>query len=320
MNPRLLVLSLLVVASPAGAQDGKDNGVFEPGVQHVCVPAADGEGWDCGTVDAPPENYTPPDAQAESLPMESTPEAANAEPLPEPEPAPEPAPAADLGDAATPPPPPFLADPMRDTPYAPVEEPSPEPDNAAEAVIAAEQTMPAEPVAEVAAAPAIAPVDPPEPEPEATPEVEAVPLPAQLEPVATERTPVAAPTDAAVAATPEPAPEPAPVAAPIVSAGPLGDAAGFAQLPATAFTLQLAYAASASDFPRLVAALGLDPATCYALRVRGANGPTWLLAHGAFADANAAKTAQAQLPKVAGLLAQWPRRIGALQTEITQGQ
>jgi hypothetical protein len=148
MNPRLLVLSLLVVASPAGAQDGKDNGVFEPGVQHVCVPAADGEGWDCGTVDAPPENYTPPDAQAESLPMESTPEAANAEPLPEPEPAPEPAPAADLGDAATPPPPPFLADPMRDTPYAPVEEPSPEPDNAAEAVIAAEQTVPAEPVAE----------------------------------------------------------------------------------------------------------------------------------------------------------------------------
>ena len=43
------------------------------------------------------------------------------------------------------------------------------------------------------------------------------------------------------------------------------------------------------------------------------------LAHGAFADANAAKAAQAQLPKVAGLLAQWPRRIGALQTEITQG-
>ena len=72
MNRRFAV-PLLLVAPWAFAQDGKDNGVFEPGVQHVCVPAADGEGWDCGTVDAPPENYTPPDAQAESEPVAAMP-------------------------------------------------------------------------------------------------------------------------------------------------------------------------------------------------------------------------------------------------------
>jgi hypothetical protein len=321
MNRRFAV-PLLLVAPWAFAQDGKDNGVFEPGVQHVCVPAADGEGWDCGTVDAPPENYTPPDAQAESEPVAAMPEAANTEPLPEPEsapepePEPEPVPAADLGDAQTPAPPPFLADPMRDTPYAPVEEPSSEPGNAAEAVIAAEQTAPpAEPVVEAPAEPVVTPAPEAAPVADVVPEPEPVTAPATIEPEPVSPAVAIEPA----AAVPESAPEPAPLPASTPIDAPIGDAAGFAQLPATAFTLQLAYAANTADFPRLVAALGLDPATCYALRVRGTNGPTWLLAHGAFADANAAKAAQAQLPKVAGLLAQWPRRIGALQTEITQG-
>lgn len=277
---RLLPL-LLLIAPLAGAQDRRDEGVFEPGVQHVCVPTADGEGWDCGTADAPPENYVPPAAET---PVDTAPEPA---PLSEPEPvaATEPEPY----EEETPPPPPFLADPMRDTPYAPVEEPTTEPATVAEAVIAAEQTVLPE-----AEAPAPLPVSVSEPEPEPEPSPIAV-------------------------VEPEAAPAPVAATASMPTAA-LGDAAAFAGLPAAAFTLQLAYAPTPADFPRLVAALGLDPAACYALRVRGANGPTWLLAHGAFADATAAKAAQARLPRVSGLLAQWPRRIGALQTEISQGQ
>ena len=297
------LLPLLLIAPLAWAQDTRDEGVFEPGVQHVCVPTADGEGWDCGTAEAPPENYVPPAAEA------------TVETAPEPPPASEPEPAAvaepDTYAEDTPPPPPFLADPMRDTPYAPVEEPTTEPATAAEAVIAAEQTV--LPEAAAPPAPAPLPVSEPEPEPEPSPiavvEPEAAPAP---EPPASE--PPAAPSP-----EPEAAPEPVAATASMPTAA-LGDAAAFAGLPAAAFTLQLAYAPTPADFPRLVAALGLDPAACYALRVRGANGPTWLLAHGAFADATAAKAAQARLPRVSGLLAQWPRRIGALQTEISQGQ
>jgi hypothetical protein len=259
------ILALLLVTPLAMAQQAREESVFEPGVQHVCVPAADGEGWDCGTVDAPPENYTPAPADA----------------------APE-------GESEAPPPPPFLADPTRDTLYAPVAEPIAEPATAAEAVIAVEQ----------AAKPDLAAV--PEPEPSSA---------ADAGPVAQ---PVAEPSPPLESTA---APEPATAAMPAVaSTAALGDVAAFARLPATAFTLQLAYAPTPADFPRLVAELGLDPATCYALRVRGANGPTWLLAHGAYPDAATGKAAQARLPRIAGLAAQWPRRIGALQTEITQGQ
>lgn len=299
----------LLLAPIAVAQDTRDEGVFEPGVQHVCVPTADGEGWDCGTVDAPPENYRPPAADtvseaASEIAPEVAPEAA-----PEPGPAPVAATEPEPYEEETPPPPPFLADPMRDTPYAPVEEPTAEPATAAEAVVAAEQAARPEPAAPPAPeAPAV-----PVPEPASEPAPVAV-----ADPVAPPESVAPPAPEPALAPSPEPAvAAPAPAAA---STAALGDAAAFARLPAAAFTLQLAYAPTPADFPRLVAALGLDPATCYALRVRGANGPTWLLAHGAHADAAAAKAAQARLPRVAGLAAQWPRRIGALQTEITQGQ
>jgi septal ring-binding cell division protein DamX len=306
---RKRVLLMLLVAPLAWSQDGKDEGVFEAGVQHVCVPAADGEGWDCGVADAPLQNDAAPVTEAEPDAETSSIESV------------QPAETAVVSDVAeeTPPPPPFLADPMRDTPYAAFEDEAPEPATAAEAVVAAEAAEHNAPAADVAPAPDAAPAVAPEVVP--APPVVHVPHDgvdgsvgdhaARAELVAAPATepamtPVAAPVETAAPAT-------------VVHDAPLGTASDFTRLPATAFTLQLAYAATAADFPRLVAALGLDPATCYALRIRGATGPVWLLAHGAYADANAAKAAQAQLPKVAGLLAQWPRRIGALQTEITQG-
>lgn len=278
----------MLFAGAVCAEDAaKDDGVFEPGVRHVCVPAGGGDGWDCGTEDAPPANYQPPveESAAEAAPNSEPAAVAQPEPMPEPEPD------VEATAESAPAPPPFLADPMRDTPYAPVEESASEPHNAAEAVIAAEAVAP-EPTPEAVPEPAPEPL--PEPVPELEPEPVSVPAPE-----------VAAPA--------------APSAPEMTGAVALGDADAFSRLPASAFTLQLAYAANTAEFPSLVAALGLDPARCYVLRVRGVNGPTWLLAYGDFADANAAKVAQARLPKASGLLAQWPRRIGALQTEITQG-
>lgn len=257
------LLPLLFVTPWAMAQEDSREGVFEPGVQHVCVPAADGEGWDCGTAEAPPANYSPPVPESTSEPV-AEPALAADDPPEHPE---------------TPEPPPFLADPMRNTPYAQIEEGSPEPEAPVETVGTNESPAP---VADSAAEPAAVPV---------------------------------AATPARVVVEPEPAS----VAEATASDAPLGSAASFARLSATAFTLQLAYASDTADFPRLVAALGLDPATCYALRVRGSNGSAWLLVHGAFADVNTAKAAQARLPRVPDLLAQWPRRIGALQTESSQG-
>lgn len=283
MNLRMSALALaLCIAGVADAEDErKDEGVFQPGVQHVCVPAAGGDGWDCGTETAPPRNYQPLEPQSEA---EIAPDAAaEAEPEVQSEAESEEAPA----------PPFFLADPMRRTPYAPIEKPSREPATAAEAVVAAEA---ADPATEPAPAMETAPV-------------EAV-APAAPTPVVQDGLDASISAEAGRAAL---------VSGPSAAALPLGDASAFARLPATAFTLQLAYAATNSEFARLVADLGLDPASCYVLRVRGTNGPTWLLAHGAFAGASAARAAQAALPKVAGLSAQWPRRIGALQTEITQG-
>lgn len=253
---------LPAVAAAQTSTAPPQEGVFAPGVQHVCVPSSDGEGWDCGTESAPPENYRVPEPEAVAPAAESS-ESTDSE----------------ASNEDTPLPPSFLMDPDRITPYAPPALAEREVDKpvADETVIdTAAETITSEPAAPPP--PVGAPVEP----------VSVVPV------------------------------EAAPPAVPIYTY--LGSADAFAQLPATAFTLQLAYADRVDGFASLVAALGLDPATCYVLRVRGSNGNTWLLAHGAFADVAAARAAQAALPRVAGLSAQWPRRIGALQTELTDSE
>jgi len=254
-----LTFALLpLVAAAQTSTAPPDEGVFAPGVQHVCVPSSDGEGWDCGTETAPPENYRAPEPEPEpeaaATEISATSAADSSESA-----------ASEAVNEDTPLPPAFLMDPDRITPYAPpvVEE----------AIVAETVETPA---------------------PLAAPEA-----PAQV---------VDAPEAAPVAPIGTPAPAP--------TSMNLGSADAFAQLPAKSFTLQLAYADRADEFASLVAALGLDSASCYALRVRGSAGNTWLLAHGAFADVALARAAQANLPRVAGLSAQWPRRIGALQAEL----
>lgn len=270
---------LPAVAAAQTSAAPTDSGVFAPGVQHVCVPSSDGEGWDCGTESAPPENYRAPEPEAVAPAAESIestdPEASNED---------------------TPLPPAFLMDPDRITPYAPpvLDEPPVEAPAVAESV--ADQA-PASTLAEPAPSPIGAPVEPVAVVPVVPPVVAAAAEPPKV--TATEVAPV---------------PTTAPMPVNLVGAD------AFAQLPATSFTLQLAYADRVDGFASLVAALGLDPATCYVLRMRDSNGNTWLLAHGAFSDVAAARTAQAALPRVAGLSAQWPRRIGALQTELTDSE
>jgi septal ring-binding cell division protein DamX len=295
MNLRIRSIALLLSASSSAAALAAppDAGVFAPGVRHVCVPTNDGEGWDCGTEAAPPEDYQAPVPDAPDAPA-SEPEAAPATASATTEPL--------ASEDETPPPPMFLADPDRLTPYAPIVD---EPEIAPDDVSATEAVSPAPAAPLPVDAPAPATVAAPSVEPAIEPAVESTTEPAPVSSVATSE-----PAAPAIAA--------APGAVPLMSA--LGDAAGFAQLPAQAFTLQLAYAGDPSNFTALVAALALDPASCYALRVRGTNGAMWLLAHGAFADAAAARAAQSALPAAAGLSAQWPRRIGALQSEIAQAQ
>ena len=290
LNNALIALALSTSTQVLAQAAPADSGVFAPGVQHVCVPTDDGEGWDCGTEAAPPEDYQAPAPEAAASAPEVVPdiESATTEPLADGE--------------ETPPPPVFLADPDRLTPYAPIVE---EPEVAAEETSVAETESPAPAPAQAMIEPAAEPVAAPTVEAAIEPAIESTTEPAPVSSVATSE-PAA------------PAAEAAPEAVQPMSA--LGDAAGFAQLPAQAFTLQLAYAGDPSKFTALVAALALDPASCYALRVRGTDGAMWLLAHGAFADAAAARAAQSALPAVAGLSAQWPRRIGALQSEIAQAQ
>jgi hypothetical protein len=317
MNPRIVIAVVACVAAALPVQAAsEDEGVFEPGVQHVCVPSSDGEGWDCGTDDQPPK----PKPSAALEPAAGAEASAEVAAIAEPSPV----------EATTPDPPPFLMDPDRNTPYAPVED-TPVESAPAEAapvetapVVATETPTPAVMVPEDGIDASISAeagraelVSSPSSAPAASEAVSAEPAVAEPAPAPAVVESAPAPAPAVVESAPTPTPA---MAATAIDASILGDARAFAALPPTAFTLQLAYGSDRGGFPQLVAALGLDPAQCYVLRVRAAAGSAWLLAHGAFADVQAARAAQAALPKVAGLSAQWPRRIGALQTETAQGQ
>lgn len=127
------------------------------------------------------------------------------------------------------------------------------------------------------------------------------------------RAAAAAPVAPVIAATVAPTQAKA-VTAPLTLAA-LQGARAFATLPASHYTLQLAQAATATDFPRLIGALGLDRNDCYLLRVDRDGGDWWVLVYGVFIDANSARIAASQLPVAAGMSAVWPRRVGYLQGE-----
>jgi hypothetical protein len=54
MKPELCVRAGLAVALLAAGLTARAED-FKPGVQHICIPNAARDGWDCGTVDNPPK-------------------------------------------------------------------------------------------------------------------------------------------------------------------------------------------------------------------------------------------------------------------------
>jgi hypothetical protein len=379
MKPELCVRAGLFIAMLAAgfcavAED------FAPGVQHICIPNAARDGWDCGTIDNPPKpavveeevaeepapqpppflmNPEGPAAASETIVEE--PAAPQPEPLPEAEPqtpivASEPtvsepaAPAIEenIGEAA----------PLVESEVAPSEalpaQPAPiEPPTAEPAAPVAVEPMESEPLPEPVAAetetlpePEAPAVAAPEPEPTvvqetvSTPAAEPAAEPAIAEPAQpsavdvadapvsvesmpeSEPVPVAEPEPvAAPAAKTRAAPAPInPAPAPVASTGrlylsSLQGARDFAKLPSAHFTLQLAHAPSAEQFPALIQQLGIDHRQCYVLRVRRDDGDWFVLAYGSFADANTAKAALMQIRPAPGMTAVWPRRVGYLQGE-----
>jgi hypothetical protein len=236
---------------------------------------------------------------------------AAAEPVPEaePEPAAEPAPQSEPEPVAETPtesssasaPPPFIAAPRpayRPGPPVAVE-PAPEPSSEAGA-------SEPEPVAE---APVVE-----EAPPEAAPVVEETAPVAEetaTEPTPAEAAPAPVEPELPVAAAPEPTAPPSAYAA-----APLG-AAEFLALPGGGHTVQIANAPSPDGFGATLAALGIDPATAYALPMRRPDGGTWwTLVWSSFPDSASARAARNALPQAAGIVVGYPRRISALQNEL----
>ena len=361
---------------------------FKPGVQHICVPNAARDGWDCGTVDDPPkpavvkeqtrdEPAPPPPlfladparprdstddqveqavAQPESAtlpvqdvasevapvavaPVEVSPAAP--EPTPVVDAVAEPLPSAAMSEDAT------AAEAVPDAipttmESRPIVEPTvvaaealPEalPEPAATLAVPVPLPTAAVTVDEVPAATAAEQA----PEPVIAPELETVPEPERAPEPVVARTSAAPETSEPVTleAMPDPSPpaEPEPQTVPIAVArsqpataaphAPTGrlylaslqGARAFAQLPPGYFTLQLAHAASAENFPTLIQQLGINHHQCYVLRVRRTDGDWWVLAYGSFEDVNAAKAALVDVRPAPGMTAVWPRRIGYLQSE-----
>lgn len=313
-DSRCLLLPLLLQASLTLANDE-----LSAGSRHRCVPNADRTGWECSG--SGNDNRT--EATAAAPELEPAVAAAPSEPESTPLPEPYLEPATSTAEEPAPAPPPLVAAPPEDaTPlsdfYRAVPEPEPTASPAPETVMSEPQAV------------SSAPESAPEPEPAAEPVPTPVePEPAPSEPVAIESEPVAPvasePVPEPVPPAPVPEPEPEPVSAPepvassAVAAWQLSDLAtarDFASLNGNAYTLQLADAASPQAFPRLIAELGLAPASCYVLKVKRDGQDWWLLAHGEFADANTAKSLLARLPNVPGLTRNWPRKIQYLQREF----
>lgn len=277
----------------------------------VCVPAADGRAWECGTRGNPP-----PRRGAESLQRGP-------------------------GGAAAPPP--FLAAPAEAPPFAP-------PPQAVDGIGEAGErnraprgamTPPPRPGASAASAPPpliaaprqrLSPYALPAPAPAPAHAAVAAPV-ATDAPPATTAAPTTATPSASTATTATPSAEPAPARAsaqvPVAAtvpqpadAAPLAGRDAFLALPPQRATLQLARADSraalAAEWRRLVAASDstLTRGTAYAVALDAGGAPQVLLLWSDFDDAAAARAAWDALSGFrAGRPVAYARRIGPLQDE-----
>lgn len=143
----------------------------------------------------------------------------------------------------------------------------------------------------------------PAPKPAPRPRVQGPMVPAQA-PAATP-----APTPAPAVAAPPPKPAPAPATTAVT---PSDD---FLALPADAYVIELARAATETELTAPNATGG----KVYKLHLRQNDAEVWLLVCGPYDSLQAARTARDELA-AQGAAPGWPRRVGPLQTEVRQAQ
>lgn len=328
VDSRRIALLFVALSTSAAAQEQ----VFEPGSKHVCVPAANGEGWDCRSSEATPAAATPADPakpreprlRSSSQVPDETPktESAEAEPATTVEPL---APAAPAPASA---PPPAVAAPRASSRNVPNYLLAPE---ARTSGAAAPTPTPArrnpEPVATAPAAPAPAAAAPrPAAAPPATPEPERAVAPP--EPVAATPAPIES-ASPPPAATPEP-PAPEPVAEtpaprvvnpPVTAPAPpapretalLGESE-FRRLGDSRYVIELASGSSRDAVENEASLYAHD--NVYLLTLKR-DGEAWYLAvRGDFDSVDAARAARAEALAGGATRVGWPRRVGPLKQEL----
>lgn len=313
-RPALVLLAALTMASAQAA----DEQVFEPGTKHVCVPAANGEGWDCRSTDAAPAVPAVP-AESGAKPRELRLRSSSEVPD-------------DTSDTTT------VADPAPATPPPNLAAPRENSRNVPHYLLAPEAR------ASAAAAPPAA--EPPTAAPTAPP---AAPAPPERAPAASVPEPRSAtPVAAAVASEPEPAmPPPQEPASPASVAPPQAEPPRTAPPPSaapavTAAPPAVATAAAggtallgASEFRRLgesryviELASGRQREAVESEVTKPAHGEVYLLSltrdgeawyvavWGDFESVDAARSARAEALANGDLRVGWPRRVGPLKQEL----
>lgn len=334
-EPHRLAWAVLIALAATTAQAATEQ-VFEPGSKHVCVPAANGEGWDCHSTEAAPaapaandNKPREPRLRSSSQVPDETPKAeATAAGAAEPAAA---APATTAPAAApSAAPPPSVAAPRANSRNVPnyllapearaSNAPSPAPAPSAASQTAGQAAAPAaaagavrdEPAPETPAAkpaatsPQPVAAAPPEPAPAAT---------SPPEPAAAAPPPVAPPEPVAELPAPRIAnPPAAPPPPPVANASPLLGAAEFRRLGDSRYVIELASGSSRDAVEQQAASHAAGDVYLLPLR---RDGETWYLAvRGDFDSVDAARAARAEAIASGAANIGWPRRVGPLKQEL----
>lgn len=322
-------LALLLAALTATTAQTAGEQVFEPGTKHVCVPAANGDGWDCRSADGSP--VTAAD-DGKDRPREPRLRSSSQ--------VPDEIPASDATAAQVPAGTPAAAPPAPQSPPPSVAAPRANPRNvphyllAPEARATAVSAPPAEPApparpAPVAETPATAPREraPVAASSEPAPEAPAATAPPPAPPVAAapERSAPAAPAAAPPPAEPprSPAadvppvaatPAPTPAAPPPAANGLLLGATEFRRLGDSRYVIELASGSSRDAVEREAAAPAHGEVYLLPLQRDGA---AWYVAvWGDFDSVDAARSARAEALANGATRLGWPRRVGPLKQEL----
>ncbi|GMV30528.1 MAG: hypothetical protein AMXMBFR59_26530 [Rhodanobacteraceae bacterium] len=307
-RPVLVLLAALTMASAQAA----DEQVFEPGTKHVCVPAANGEGWDCRSTDAAPAVPAESAAKPRELRVRSSSEAPD-----------DVSPTSAATDSGPATPPPDITAPGASSRSVPHYLLAPEArasaaaaTPAAEPPTAAPTAPPAPPERVPAASVPEPPVAPPVAAADATPEPATPPprMPASSASVAPPTAePPRPPPPPSAAAPAAPAAPPADATAAAGGTAPLG-AAEFRRLGDSRYVIELASGRQRDAVESEVARPARGEVYLLSLT---RDGEAWYLAvWGDFESVDAARNARAEALANGAVRVGWPRRVGPLKQEL----